>query len=388
MEFRFTKEDEEFRQEVRKFLQGETELRDRVRWEEASGLGWGPATREFMKKMGARGYLTPSWPKKYGGLGTSHMRRYIAAEEMAYYIGRPIMVGVSMAGPVILRYGTESQKEEFLPRIARGEIEFALGYTEPEAGSDLASLQMRAVKNGDHYIINGQKVFNTSCHFSDYHWLAVRTDPNVKKHRGISMFIVDMNSPGITIRPLIGLGKVRTNEVFYDDVKVPANRLVGEENRGWEYLTAALAFERTWLAGENMHEHAQLIDYIKETKRDGKPLADDPSIRREVAQLAIDIEVARLFGLRIACMIDKGIIPTYETSMTKVFGSETAYRLAEEWMKLLSAYSQLDVGSKYAYENGRISRVFYNRVTRSILTAGTSEIMRNIIALQIGLPRE
>lgn len=387
MEFRFTKEDEEFRQEVRKFLEGDSELREKVKSEEASGAGWGPHTREFMRKAGARGYLTPSWPQKYGGLGASHMRRHIVAEEMAYYVGRLAAVGVSMAGPVVLRFGTEEQKEKFLPRISRGEIEFALGYTEPEAGSDLASLQMRAVKSGDYYIINGQKVFNTACHYADYHWLAARTDPTVKKHRGISMFIVDMNSPGITIRPLIGLGKVRTNEVFYDDVKVPKDRLVGEENRGWEYLTAALAFERTWLSGENLSELEELIHYIKNTKHNGKLIADDPVVRRDVAQMAIDVEVARLFALRIACMIDKGVIPTYEASMTKMFGSEAAYRLSEEWMKVLSTYSQLDTGSKYAFLGGRIGRVFYNHATRSVLTAGTSEIQRNIIALQIGLPR-
>ena len=165
---------------------------------------------------------------------------------MAYYVGRIGAVGAGMAGPVILRFGTEEQKETFLPPIARGETEFALGYTEPEAGSDLASLQIRAVRDGDCYIINGQKMFNTASHYAQYHWLAARTDPTAKKHHGISIFIMDLDSPGITIHPLIGLGKVRTNEVFYDDVKVPATRLVGEENRGWEYLTAALAHERTW----------------------------------------------------------------------------------------------------------------------------------------------
>lgn len=387
MEFRFSPEDEAFRSEVRKFLEAEKSLAEKVRWEEALGKGWGPYTWEFMKKAGARGYLTPSWPKEYGGLGTSHMQRYIVAEEMAYTVGRIAAVGVSMAGPVILRFGSEQQKKEFLPRIARGEIEFALGYTEPEAGSDLASLRINAVKKGDHYIINGQKVFNTACHYANYHWLGARTDTTVKKHKGISMFIVDMNSPGITVRALTGLGKVRTNEVFYDDVKVPASRLVGEENRGWEYLTAALANERTWLAGENVFELEELIHYARNTRREGKRLIDDPKTRSEITQLAVEIEVARLFGLRIACMVEKGNIPTYESSMTKMWGSETAYRLSSEWMKLLGNRAQLDIGSKEAFENGRIGRIFYNRSSRSVMTAGTSEVQRNIIAMTIGLPR-
>ncbi len=387
MEFRYTKEEEEFRQEVRQFLQSESELIEKVKQEEISGAGWGPYTWEFMRKAGAKGYLTPSWPQKYGGLGASHMERYIVSEELAYCLGRLAAVGVGMAGPVILHSGTEEQKEEFLPRIARGEIEFSLGYTEPEAGSDLASLEIRAVRDGDYYKINGQKVFNTASHYSQYHWLAARTDPAAKKHRGISMFIVDLKSPGITIRPLTGLGKIRTNEVFYDDVKVPADRLVGEENRGWEYLIAALAFERTWHAGENIYELETLLDYIRNTKRNGKPIADDPTVRQDVAQLAIDIEVARLFGLRIACIIEKGAIPTYESSMTKMFGSETAYNLAAEWMKIIAPYGQLNMGSKHAIDDGRPGRVLYNRATRSLITAGTSEIQRNIIAMQLGLPR-
>ena len=387
MDFRLTEEEEDFRQEVRHFLQGESELIEKVRWEETLGTGWEESTKELLRKTGARGYLTPAWPKEYGGLDASNVERHIVAEEMAYFVGRMGAVGVGMAGPVVLRFGTEEQKKTFLPRISRGEIEFALGYTEPEAGSDLASLQMRAVRDGDYYIINGQKVFNTACHYADYHWLAARTDTTVKKHRGISMFIVDLDSPGITIRPLIGLGKIRTNEVFYDDVKVPVERLVGEENHGWEYLVAALAFERTWYAGENIYDLEELVDYIKNTKHNGKPMADDPVVRRDVAQLAIEIEVARLFGFRIACMLDKGNIPTYESSMTKLFGSETSYRLADEWMKILAQHGQLDMSSKHAFENGRMGRVFYNRATRSLITAGTSEVQRNIIALQLGLPR-
>ncbi|MFH1031741.1 MAG: acyl-CoA dehydrogenase family protein [Chloroflexota bacterium] len=386
MEFRFTKEDEEFRQEVRKFLQGETELLTKVRDEEAQGTGWGPYTREFMRKAGARGYLAPSWPKKYGGLEASYIQRHIIAEEMSYYAGRIGPVGLGIAGHVILHHGSDEQKEDLLPKIARGEIEFALGYTEPQAGSDLAALEIRAVKDGDYYVINGQKTFNTATHYANYHWLGVKTNPPAK-HRGISLFIIDLKTPGITIRPLIGLGKARTNEVFYDDVRVHKSVLVGEENHGWEYILEALTYERNWLSGEAFYELDRLLDYTKNNRRNGEPIAKDPIVRQNVAQIAMELEINRLFAIRVACIVDKGKVPTYESSMVKLFGSEAAYRAMLTTMKIMGPYGQLDRTSKHAVENGRINRTYYNRATRSILTAGTSEIQRNIIALQIGLPR-
>lgn len=386
MEFKYTKEEEEFRQEVRKFFQSEAELLVKVRDEEAQGIGWGPYTREFMRKAGARGYLAPYWPKKYGGLEASYVQRHIVAEEMSYYAGRIGPVGLGIAGHIILHHGSEGQKDQFLLKIARGEIEFSLGYTEPQAGSDLAALEIRAVRDGDYYTINGQKTFNTASHYADYHWLGARTDPEAR-HRGISLFIVDLKTPGITIRPLIGLGKVRTNEVFYDDVRVPASARVGEENRGWEYITEALTYERTWLSGEAIFEFDRLLDYIRTTKRNGKPIAEDPTVRQKVAQAAVDLEINRLFALRVACMVDKKKVPTYESSMTKMFGGEAAYRASLTMMEILGPYGQLDRGSKYAVANGRLGRVYYARATRSVITAGTSEILRNIVALQIGLPR-
>ena len=390
MEFKFTKEEEEFRQEVRQFFQGQSELIEKVRQEADSGAGWGQWTWEFMQKTGAKAYLAPSWPKEYGGLGSSHMKRYIVSEEMGYFVGRAALgIGVGMAGPVILMFGSEEQKKTYLPRIAGGEIEFALGYTEPEAGSDLASLEIRAARDGDYYIMNGQKVFSTAAHYAQYHWLAARTDPDVPKHHGISMFIVDLDSPGITIRPYITIGKMRTNEVFYDDVKVPNDRLVGEENRGWKYLVTALSFERTWFAGENMYDFDQILDYIRNTEYNGKPLADDPVVRQDIAQIATELEVNRLYGLRVACMLNRGNVPTYEAAMAKMFGSEMEYRMINIWMKLLSLYGPLDVGSKYAVRDGRPFQRYSVGATRDLLTRGTSEIMRNIIAtLGLDLPRE
>jgi len=387
MEFRFTAEEEKFRQEIREFLHKEAELIEKVRWEETIGGGWGPATWEFVRKAGAKGYLTPSWPKEYGGLGASHMQRYIIAEELAYHVGRLAAVGVGMAGPVILRFGTEAQKERFLPEIARGEVEYALGYTEPEAGSDLASLQMRAVRKDDHYIINGQKVFNTACHWSKYHWLAARTDPTAKKHRGISMFVVDLDSPGITIRPLIGLGKVRTNEVFYDNVRVPKENLVGDINRGFNYIMAALDFERMLPMGIYRRLLDELIEYVKANKVDGKLLASSPIIRQKLAQLAIELEVANLLYYRLAYLLDRGEPTSHQASMEKVFGTEVGQCLTKAGMQILGLYGQLQQGSKWVPLQGRVENSYRTSIIETIY-AGTSEVQRNIIAIRgLGLPR-
>jgi len=389
MDLRFTKEEEEFRRELCQFLEKEAELIKEAKKEYGDGIGWGPYTWELVRKLGARGYLTPHWPKKYGGLEKSYMERQILLDEMQYRAGSSgFGVGTGLAGPVLMAAGSEAQKDYWLPRIARGEIEFALGYTEPEAGSDLAALQMRAVKKGDHYVINGQKVFNTACHYAQYHWLAVRTDPTAGKHRGISMFIVDLSSPGITINPMIAMGGRRTNEVFYDDVKVPVKNLVGEENKGWYYLMTALNFERNWSASEDLHTFEELLDYVREESQNGRLLIDDPLIRRDLAQMAIELDIVRLFGLRIATMVSKGTVPAYEASEAKLFGSELRYRMFDRWIRVLSFYGQLDADSEFAINGGEIMQHYFKSIEQ-IITRGTSDIQRNIIAYQgCGLPRK
>jgi 3-oxocholest-4-en-26-oyl-CoA dehydrogenase alpha subunit len=385
MDFRLTPQEEAFKEEIRSFFRNEKELAEKVRMEVELGAGQGLASKELMRKMGARGYLTPSWPKKYGGLEKSYVERYIVSEELAYSVGSLVIVGVSMVGPTLLLFGSEKQKETYLPRIAKSEIYFALGYTEPQAGSDLASLEMKAVKDGDYYILNGQKTFNTAPHFADYHWVAARTDPAQAKHRGISLFIVDMNAPGITIRPLIGLGKFRTNEVYYDNVRIHKDQMIGEENRAWKYLLAALSFERTWLVGDALHMFEELIAYLKEQKENGQKI--DSATRREMARLATELEITRLMGMKIACILNQGRVPDYEAAQAKYFGSETSYRLTDECMKVLSYYSQLDIGSHSARIGGKVNR-WYFQATRDLLTRGTSEIMKNILAQRkLEMPR-
>jgi hypothetical protein len=380
MDFRFTPEEEAFRKEAREFL--DREITPGVS-EETQQRTWGPEVRRLVRKLGERGWLCPSWPPEYGGIGASYMQRYILSEELSYRGAPSGGVGTGMAGPVIMMFGNDEQKKEYLPRIASGEIEFALGYTEPHAGSDLAALEIRAVEDGDYYVVNGQKLFNTACHYADYHWLGARTDPNAPKHRGVSLFIVDMKSPGITIRPIYVMGGYKTNEVFYDDVRVPKKNLVGEMNRGFYHIAIALDLERSMPSGASLHHFEEFADYVKQIPR----LAKDPRVRQKLAELAVEVEVTRLLALRVAWMTNQGIVPNYESSMVKLFKTEFDYRLAIAGMQILGLYGQLREGSKWAQMEGRLESL-YREAVGSVITAGSSEIQRNIIAIRgLGMPR-
>ena len=394
MSFHFTEEQEKFRQEVREWLNQELtpELREDMEslsWTRIGDKGVSSRLREFNRKLGAKGWLGMNWPKQYGGQERSIIEQFIVIEEMSrQWAVIPNHYAVTMEGPGVLHHGSEEQKSEYLPRICRGEIELALGYTEPDAGSDLAALQMRAVEDGDYYILNGQKVFNTSCHYAEYHWLAARTDVNVAKHRGISMFIVDMKSPGITVRPLYTMAGGRTNEVYYDNVRVPKKNLVGEENRGWFYLVEALDYERVMTFSPTHLEVmlAELVKYAKETQRDGRLLAEEPIVRQKLAEIAIEIEVARLLHYRVLLMIDKGVIGNYEPALMKLFVSEVGQHLTNIGMQILGPFGQLQENSKWVPLKGRIE-TGYRATVMHTFGAGSSELMRNIIAIRgFGLP--
>lgn len=385
MDFALTEAQQRLRDDVRAFCRAESTaaIVEETYWQ----YGWGPAAREFMKKMGARGWLTPTWPKQYGGLESSHIDHLIIAEEMSYHLVHPTMVGAGMAGPTILRFGSEVQKQEYLPRIARGEIEFALGYTEPQAGSDLAALDLRAVDDGDDFVLNGQKTFNTGCHHADYHWLGARTDPQESKHRGISLFIVDMRSPGITVRPLWTMAGWRTNEVYYDNVRVPKHNLVGIRGRGFHQIAVALDFERMFPVAPLTRLHDQLVSYAKTAVSRGKPLADDPVVRHQLAAMAAEIQVCRHFSVRLAWMLDQGRVPNYESAMAKLLQTETMHQLTHTAMKILGPFGQLQRESKWVPLQGEAEHRHRWQVVETIY-AGTSEIMRNIIAQRgLGLPR-
>jgi len=391
MDFGYTEEEEKFRERLAEFLEKNlTEEIARQNWED---LGVGPEAREFSLKLAANGFLGLSWPKEYGGQGLPPTYDFILLDELGKRWGAhvPLDVGYTMVGPTILRRGSEELKREFLPKIVDGEIEFCLGYTEPNAGSDLASMQMRAVEGDDCFIVNGQKTFNTECHYSEYHWLAARTDPSpdIPKYRGISLFIVDMDSPGITVRPLWTMSGERTNEVYYDDVKVPKKRMIGEKNRGFYYMMEALGSERNqvFVPGRLMPILENLIQYVKDTEYNGKPLSEDPLIRHRLAQAAIELEVAGLLADHSRWLESNKLPMSYEPEITKVFTSELEQRLVDVGMQILGLYGQLTEDSKWAPLRGRISWYFLHSFMTTI-GAGTSEVGRSVIAQRgLGLPR-
>jgi len=390
MDFELTEEQNKFRQEVSAFL--DKEVTEGVVKESNSGMGLGPHAWELMRKLGAKGWLAPSFPIEYGGLGLSRIYRHILREELDYRNALVTvrglgLVGVDMVGPIILRYGSEELKKEFLPRIARGEIDLALGYTEPDAGSDLSRIAMRAVEEGDDFIITGQKTFNTSCHFAQYHWLAARTDPDAPAHKGISIFIVDLKTKGITISPLWEMADMRTNEVFYDDVRVPKEYLVGQKNQGWYYMVSAIDLERMITVRNLERSLEELITYAKNTLKNGIPLSKDPLVRQKLAEVAIEINVARNLVRYVSWLQDKEIIPNCESAILKVFVTEVNQRVAQAGLEILGLYGQLQKESKYSVLNGMMERYFRGSFLLTI-GGGTSEIMRNIIAIRgLGLPR-
>jgi len=396
MDLRFTEDEEAFGQEVRQWLKQEVPERwiklDPGIWEETEE-SWELA-REFQRKLGQKGWLAPAYPKEYGGLELSHMKRLILAEELAYSrapVSIEVEVTVNWVGPSIMLFGTENQKKDCVTGIAKGDIIFCLGYSEPNAGSDLASLQTRAVEVGDEYVINGQKTWCSYGHLADYCWLAARTDPDAPKHKGISIFIVDMKTPGITIRPLINiLNRHSFNEVFFDDVRIPKENLVGQKNSGWYQLMMALDFERSSIgyAAANQRVIEGLVKYAKETTRNGEPLANNPLIRNELAQLTVENEVARMMAYRIAWMFSKGLHPSHEASMSMVFVSEVMRRAADVGMRILGHYGELDRDSKWSVMNAEIMRMCLSSLSIGV-GGGSNEIQRNIIAIRgLGLPRK
>lgn len=382
MDFNFTTKEEKFKQEVVDFFMEEKALADKAKKEWNSGQGFGPNIWKILKKIGAKGWLCPTWPKKYGGLDLPYMNRYIIQEQMHRFTAIYATVGAGMAGPVVLKQGTEQQKDQFLLPIARGEIEFVLGYSEPESGSDLASLTISAEDKGDHFIINGQKMFNTRAHFAQYHWLGVRTKVTTPKHKGISLFIVDLKTPGITITPYYTLGNMRTNGVFYDNVKVPHTALVGEKNKGFYYILEALAYERISTVAGLENDFKEIVAFVKMSGK-GK----DPLVRQKIADTAIDLETVRLIALKVAWMLNIGKIPSHEAAMLKIMVSEMEQEMLNAAMQIMGPYGQIQTGSKWSQIDGQIEWRYRDSL-EALVTRGTSEILRTVVAERgLKLPR-
>ena len=389
MDFRFSPDDQSFRQELLQFLGNELPpgWQGEGRWAEDD---W-EFTRAMRKKLAQRGWLTMHWPVEYGGQAVSPVRSAIFSEEMAYNRapGRDIF-GVRMLSSTLMIFGTEDQKNTFLPPIANGDVQWCQGYSEPESGSDLASLQTRAVEDGDDFVVNGGKIWTSMAHRADWMFLLVRTDPDAPKHRGISFLLVDMNTPGISVRPIHNMtGSHEFNQVFFDNVRIPKRNLVGEHNQGWYVAVTLLDFERSGIdysaIGRRLLD--ELIQYAKDTPGDDGPLSTSPRIRQMLAERYIELDVARLLAYEVAWMQGQGLVPNKEASMSKVFGSETLQRTAVTGLDILGPYGQLHGSDKLAPMKGRIPDNWMMAFSHKI-AAGTSEVQRNIVASRgLGLPR-
>jgi len=392
MDFSWSREEEEFRQDIRDFLKAELPQG----WNDTLVLDkesdeYIALAKGFTHQVGAKGWLAAHWPQEYGGLGWSFWQYFIMNEEMA--IADAPLIGLNgpkFLGPTIIHYGTEEQKQQHLPGIAKGTTLWVQGYSEPNSGSDLASLQTRAVEDGDEWVINGQKIWSSYGHYSDWCFMLARTDPEAPKHRGISYFLVDMKTPGLTVKPLINMaGTKGFNELFFENVRVPKDALLGEKNRGWYMATTTLSYERTAIEAPARAQRIlnDLVRYAKLTKKNGQPLAEDPVIRQRLAQLAIEVEVAWCLSYRVATTQSRNEIPGPESPANKVFTSEMIQRLAQVGMQMMGLYGQLAFNTKWAPLKGKIERLYLTSIA-STIAGGTSEIQRNIIAERgLGLPR-
>jgi hypothetical protein len=295
-----------------------------------------------------------------------------------------------IVAPTIMRYGSDEMKKEWIPRIMKGNLRFWLAYSEPNAGSDLSAIGTKAVEDGDNLIVNGQKIWSSGAHICDYGWMVARTDMNVPAHKGTTLFIVDNKTPGITIRPLINIvGFHSFNEVFFDNVRVPKKNIVGEMNMGFLYLMVALDFERLAIAiGGFRRQFEDIVKYAKENRRDGKPIIEHYAIKKKLADLAIDIEIAYMYFFKTAWMMDNNLFPNIEASALKLVATQLSRKLANVGMDVLGMRGQLHHGAPGAPMDGRICIGYLDSLS-AVIGAGTSEIQRNIIAQRgLGLPRK
>lgn len=392
MDFRFSDGDDAFRSEIRAFLARE--------W--PGGTGDAPvdndeefrAERVFEKKLAERGWLTLAWPKEYGGQAATHIRQAIMKEECAYFRapigGGPGGQATNLVGPAVMVHGTDEQKRRFLPPIAAGDATWCQGFSEPNAGSDLASVQMRAERSGDHYVLNGMKTWTSGAAYSDWIHVIARTDPDAPKHKGISYFLVDMKSPGISWRKIHQVtGRSGFYETYFDNVTVPRDNLLGDENRGWYVTTTTLDFERSGVhrIGLLRRFYDELVAHLRETPAAGRPDNADRTALR-LAEHRIEIEVGRWLAYRVAWLQHRGQIPNYEASTSKAFATELCQRFANTAVNILGLGGALSQFSYRAPAEGRLN-FLYLMTLHFTISAGTSEIQRNIVAQRgLGLPRD
>jgi alkylation response protein AidB-like acyl-CoA dehydrogenase len=396
MDFTLTPEQQAFRDEVRDWL-GRNVPRDMEQLRYSSEVPRPEAyrlLRDWQRRMYEAGLVGVTWPKEYGGRGLTFMEEIILHEEMALHRAPPVLniLALGMAGPTIIAYGTEEQKRRYPPKMLSCEEIWCQGYSEPNAGSDLASLQTRAVKDGEHWVVNGQKVWTSLAHVADWMMLLARTDADAAKHKGITYFLLDMHSPGITVKPLKQLtGDAEFNEVYFDNVRVHESQILGGLNNGWVVGMTTLMYERLAL-GFGLQARLRialdgLVELARRTRRNGVPVTGDPVMRQKLAQLWIDTEVFKYTGARAITKLLKGELPGPEASAGKMMWVEGHQRLQELAMEIQGPYSQLTKGSPWAIAEGLWQHTFLRSRANSI-EGGTTEIQRNVIGERVlGLPK-
>nr|WP_174825017.1 acyl-CoA dehydrogenase family protein [Ruegeria arenilitoris] len=386
----YTDEEKAFRDEVRGFLAEKLpkEISDKIRAGRnigKEGYEWWHAT------LNERGWLNFNWPKEFGGAEWNAVQRHIFEEECAAaYAPRIVPFGLSMLGPVLQKFGSKAQQEYFLPRILNGEHWWCQGYSEPGAGSDLASLKTRAVRDGDHYVVNGQKTWTTLAQYANWIFCLVRTDPEAKAQEGISFLLIDMNTPGIEVRPIVLLdGTPEVNEVFFDDVRVPVENLVGEENKGWTYAKYLLTHERTNIAGVGFSQAG--LDMVKRIARietaNGRPLIENPHFAARLARVEIDLMAMATTNMRIISKAAAGQAPGVESSMLKVKGTIIRQEINDLARRAVGPYAMPFASEAVAGDNDPIGQdyaapvaaQYFNNRKLSIF-GGSNEIQRGIIA--------
>jgi alkylation response protein AidB-like acyl-CoA dehydrogenase len=384
----YSEEQEKLRRDLRAYY--DALLTPEIREELHHGHGVGPTMRKVVKRMGADGWLGIGWPKEYGGQGRSQIEQFIFFDE-SMRAGAPVpMLTINTVGPTIMRHGSEDQKKFFLPRILKGELHFCIGYTEPNAGTDLASLKTRAVRDGDEYVVNGQKIFTSLAGDADYIWLAVRTNPDVPKHEGISMLAIDVKTPGIRVDPMHLLSEHDINTVFFDDVRVPATALVGKENQGWRLITSQLNHERVTLcsAGLLAQAYEEVVAWAQQTKRaEGGRVIDQEWVQMGLARVAAGLEFLRLINWKVAWTGTQGRLDVADASTIKVFGTEFYLESFRILMEIIGPRAYLRRGSADAVGVGRLEMLYRSLL---ILTfgGGTNEVQRDLIGMfGLGLPR-
>ena len=388
MELDYTPEQQQLRAEIRATL--EEVMTPQRSAAVSEGIEGGPAVRECVRALGAANLLGVGWPKEYGGRGFSAIEQFIFSEE-AQRVSAPIpLVTLNTVGPTLMQYGTDEQKRRFLPAILDGSVEFAIGYSEPEAGSDLASLRTTAVRDGSDYVINGQKMFTSGAAYADYIWLAARTDPNVKKHKGISIFIVPTSSPGFSWQPLHTMPGISTFYTFYDNVRVPASAIVAGENQGWQLITTQLNFERAALGNLGALEplFEKTLDWATATDLDGGRVIDQPWVQLALARVEAQVAAYKLVNTRVNAAMakgPKGVLSMGEASAAKVFGTELTQQVARQLLEVLDhngLRSGADAPLRGALESA------YRFAVINTFGGGANEIQRDIIAMAgLGMPR-